>query len=80
MPKVLLDLMASKKALASMAGLLAAVLVLLFGEKLGLTPELADKIAGAVVLQAAAYVTAQGQADRGKEAVKATPAPEPRPF
>ena len=80
MPKVLADLMASKKALASMAGLLSAVLVLIFGDSLGLSPELADKVAGAIVVHAAAYVTAQGQADRGKEAVKATPAPEPRPF
>lgn len=56
-------LIASKKALAMIVG----VLMGLFGKKLGIDEDALTKIVGSIM----AYIVGQGIADHGKEAVKA---------
>lgn len=60
---VLKGLLASKKALAMIVG----VLMGLFGKKLGIDEDALTKIVGSIM----AYIVGQGIADHGKEAVKA---------
>ena len=64
--KVLMELISSKKAIASVSGVIVSVLVL----KLGIGEDQAKEIAQAVVALTVAYVVGQGVADHGKSAAQ----------
>ena len=64
------DLLESKKFRTMLIGLVASLLVALFGNAAGMEEETARQIAQVIVILCASYIGAQGLADLGKEAQK----------
>jgi hypothetical protein len=67
----LAELLDSKKFMASLAGMIAAVLVTVLGHfHLALDPAAADVLSSKIIALVGTYVVGQGIADHGKERAK----------